>query len=117
MASSSKTAGYTIAFNTSNIVSQNLIAASGEEFFTAASLAGYKAPATTLATARLQVWPVANASLSGITAGADYKELPEVTLQLNDLYPNSETWLQTYKGPPRLGRFRHRHPPLRHHHQ
>ena len=94
---------YTLAFNAANIIAPNLAEASGEEYFTVSALAGFKSTAAVLATAKVQVWPLASASTSGIAAGMTYKAMPEVTFHLTDLYPVSTTWAQVYPGAPRLG--------------
>ena len=64
----------------------------------------YKAPASQLASQYIQIWPVADGSITGITSGERIRfTLPQLTLTLNDLYPNSTTYLQAYKGNPQLG--------------
>lgn len=52
----------------------------------------------------LQIWPVATASISGISADETIRfEAPQVTITVNDLYPSSYTYTQIYKGAPALG--------------
>ncbi|MCU0797508.1 MAG: hypothetical protein MUF31_16430 [Akkermansiaceae bacterium] len=53
----------------------------------------------------LQIWPVASASISGVTAGQTIRfEAPKITISVNDLYPSSYTYTQIYKGPATLGK-------------
>ena len=76
----------------------------GEERFSVFSLADYQAPASQLASQFIQIWPVADGSMAGITQGMLIRfTMPLLTLTLNDLYPNSTTYAQVYKGNPALG--------------
>ncbi len=76
----------------------------GEERFTLFSLEDYQAPESVLASQYIQIWPVADGSISGISNGEKLRfMLPQVTLTLNDLYPFSTTYAQVYKGMPQLG--------------
>ena len=76
----------------------------GEERFSVFSLADYQAPESQLASQYIQIWPVANGAISGIVQDQLIKfSLPTVTLALNDLYPNSTSYAQVYKGNPVLG--------------
>ncbi len=76
----------------------------GEERFSVFSLEDYQAPESQLASQAIQVWPVADGSISGITPNQLIRfSMPAVTLTLNDLYPNSTTYAQVYKGNPVLG--------------
>lgn len=94
---------HTFNFSGANIGGTNLAASSGEENFTVSSLLGSGALDTTLATARMQVWPMSTAGISGITSNATYKSMPEVTFNYSRLYPDSQTYVQIYPGPPSLG--------------
>lgn len=76
----------------------------GEERFSIFSLADYQAPESQLASQFIQVWPVADGSITGITQNQLVRyALPQVTLTLNDLYPSSTTYAQVYKGEAQLG--------------
>ncbi len=76
----------------------------GEERYSVFSLEDYQAPPSQLASKYIQVWPVAEANISGITSNQLIRySLPTVTLTLTDLYPNSTTYAQVYKGDPQLG--------------
>lgn len=57
-----------------------------------------------IASQTIQIWPVADGTISGIAQNQAIRfSLPAVTLALNDLYPNSTTYAQVYKGNPQLG--------------
>lgn len=75
----------------------------GEERFSLFSLADYQAPESQLASQFIQIWPVSDATISGITQNQLYKSaMPTFTLALNDLYPDSTTYAQVYRGEPAL---------------
>lgn len=76
----------------------------GEERFVIYSLSDYMAPASQLAGETIQIWPVADGNIQGITAGqlVRYK-VPQLTFTLNDLYPFSTTYAQAYAGNAQLG--------------
>lgn len=76
----------------------------GEERFSIFSLADYQAPESQLAAQTVQIWPVADGSISGIANNQLIRySLPQLTFTLNDLYPNSTTYVQAYKGNAQLG--------------
>lgn len=76
----------------------------GEERFSVFSRDGEQAPASVLSSKFIQIWPVADGSMTGITPGQSMgPAFPEVTLRLNDLYPSSTTYAQVYMGGPRPG--------------
>ena len=61
-------------------------------------------PPTQLASQYIQIWPVADGAVAGLTQGQVIRNaMPQLTLTLNDLYPNSTTYAQVYKGGPVLG--------------
>jgi hypothetical protein len=72
----------------------------GEERFTAFSLADIQAPIPQqLASQYIQIWPVADGSISGIAHNELIRfQLPSITLTANDLYPGSAVYAQVYKG-------------------
>ncbi len=52
----------------------------------------------------IQIWPVADGALAGITDNQLIRfKVPALTITLNDLYPDSHTYAQVYKGAPQLG--------------
>jgi hypothetical protein len=76
----------------------------GEERFTVFSLTDYQTPQAQLASRTIQIWPVADGAIAGITNGQNIRfALPPVTITLNDLYPSSRTYAQFYRGDPALG--------------
>lgn len=85
----------------------------GEERFTVFSIEdnrigsdglSYLVPETQISSQFIQIWPVADGSISGIAQNAMIRfALPQITLTLNDLYPDSTTYAQIYKGDPVLG--------------
>lgn len=76
----------------------------GEERISVFSLDDYQAPPSQLASRFVQIWPVADGTLSGIDDGASLRfNTPSITLTMNDLYPDSRTYAQIYEGPPVLG--------------
>jgi hypothetical protein len=76
----------------------------GEERFSVFSLADYQAPESQLASKYVQIWPVADGSVAGISSGQLIRfKLPALTITLNDLYPDSRTYAQVYKGNPQNG--------------
>ncbi len=76
----------------------------GEERFSVYSIADYQAPSAILASQYIQIWPVADGSISGITTNQLVRyALPPLTLTLNDLYPTSTTYAQVYMGEAQLG--------------
>ncbi|MEI8038554.1 MAG: hypothetical protein WCJ14_09200 [Verrucomicrobiota bacterium] len=61
-------------------------------------------PASQLASQYIQIWPVADGAVTGITQGQVIRNaMPQLTLTLHDLYPYSTTYAQVYKGSPQLG--------------
>lgn len=77
----------------------------GEERFSIFSLEDYQAPASQLASQFVQIWPVATGGIAGVTNNQTIKgAIPTLTLTLTDLYPDSRTYAQVYKGAPQLGK-------------
>ncbi|GAA5127444.1 hypothetical protein JIN84_08685 [Luteolibacter yonseiensis] len=80
----------------------------GEERFSVFSIrdeqiAGQVIEPSQLASQYIQVWPVADGSISGITANQIVRfSMPTVTFTYNDTYPGSSTYAQVYKGEVRL---------------
>ncbi len=64
----------------------------------------YQVDASQIASRFVQVWPVANATITGMDSGEVLRfSVPQLTIELNDLYPDSRTYLQLYPGLPSLG--------------
>lgn len=71
----------------------------GEERFSVYSIADYQAPASQLATQFVQIWPVADGTLSGIAPNETIEfSTPTVTIAVNDIYPEARIYAQVYKG-------------------
>lgn len=78
--------------------------ACGEETFTARVSLGEAGPEATIASSTIQIWPVCEASVEGIEPGRRYAGVPpQARVVCRDLYPDSVTYAQIYKGPPALG--------------
>ena len=76
----------------------------GEERITVFSLDAYQSPASELDSAHIQIWPVADGTLTGIDEGQEIRfSSPQVTMRVNDIYPDSQVYTQVYPGPPALG--------------
>lgn len=97
--------GQTLTFAVSDIPAAGSGEARGEERFSLVSLADYWLPESiTLSTRSIQVWPVAGGTISGLAPGQTIGPvLPEITIELNDLYPSSTTFAQVYPGSPQSG--------------
>ncbi len=94
----------TLTYALNSIPGGNRSKIRGEERFSVFSLEDYQAGESQLASQFIQVWPVADGTISGISNNQMIKfNLPSLTLALNDLYPNSTTYAQVYKGNPVLG--------------
>lgn len=89
-----------------SVPSADLTKARGEERFEIWALQDMDsgAPRAELASKTIQIWPVADGTIDGITEGQQIRyRMPQLTLTLNDLYPSSTTYLQAYPGAPALG--------------
>lgn len=76
----------------------------GEERFSVFSMEDYQAPESQLDSEFLQIWPVADATIEGMADGDVITEtVPDLKVTLNDLYPDSYTYVQVYDGPQVLG--------------
>lgn len=76
----------------------------GEERFTVFSLADFQAPESQLVSKFVQVWPLSTVSLNGISSGQIIKgNAPNINIHLDDLYPDSYTYVQVYPGGQQLG--------------
>lgn len=98
----------TLTFGITSVPGVSALKKRGEERFSLYSLEDkrdeYFAPEQQLSSSTIQIWPVADGMISGIAPGQLIRfSLPQVTLTLNDLYPNSSTYAQVYKGAPQLG--------------
>ncbi len=88
-----------LKFAASSLKATDLTKATGEEHFIVKALADGTIAQSQIASARVQVWPVASGSIIGLTAGQEYRyQIPTVQLNLNDLYPRSDTYFMLYAG-------------------
>jgi len=71
----------------------------GEEHFIIHALSDGTFTQSQIASAKVQVWPIASGIISGLTPGMLYRGvIPTLTLNLKDLYPRSNTQLMVYPG-------------------
>lgn len=92
-------------FNINNIYTEiqstDLPRARGEEIFSIYANPDFGVVgATLLAQQRVQIWPIAYGSISGIDTTTEYSKIPDITINLVDLYPDSSTYVRYYKGAP-----------------
>ncbi len=93
----------TLSIPGNTIPGANPSKARGEERFTIRSLEEYQYAEQVIDSRFVQVWPVADGSISGLSQGQSVGvSVPQLTFQLHDLYPSSTTWAQVYKGTPKL---------------
>ncbi len=94
----------TMDFAASSITAPDPRKARGEEHFVLHALGDGTHSQTQLATAFIQVWPLADGSISGITPNAVIRGVPPtLTVRLNDLYPRSDTYLLIHSTGAELG--------------
>jgi len=95
---------YALEFALTSIPGADRLKVRGEERFSVYSLEDFGVPESQLSSKFIQIWPVATSVISGMEHGDQIKGVaPEVTVELEDLYPNSWTYAQVYQGPPQLG--------------
>lgn len=78
--------------------------ACGEMVFTMVRYAADGVPDTIIAQPKIEVWPVASATVENLAASQIFIDrIPEVIFHYTDLYPDSRTYAQIYAGPAVLG--------------
>jgi len=88
-----------LRFQASALTAADPTKACGEEHFVIHSLADGSVTQTQIASGSVQVWPVASGSIKGISNGDKLRfQTPQLQLELNDLYPRSDTYLMLYEG-------------------
>lgn len=97
-----------LTFASSEIPAKDLSKIRGEVTFTLKTQVddrnGYHIDEKQLASKTIQIWPVADGKISGVTTNQAIRfSLPTLTFSLNDLYPGSTTYAQVYKGEAVLG--------------
>lgn len=78
----------------------------GEERFSIYSLAdaASSAPESQIASRYIQIWPVADGSISGIVPNQKVRiQMPQLTFTVNDIYPGGMVYAQAYPGAAKLG--------------
>jgi hypothetical protein len=94
----------TLTYTLNSVPGADRTKVQGEERFSVFSLEDYQAPESQLASQFIQIWPVADGSIAGLTLNQVIRStVPQVTLTLNDLYPSSTTYAQIYMDNPQLG--------------
>lgn len=94
----------TLTFTVSSIPGADRSKVRGEERFSIFTILDAQAPPSQLASQLVQVWPVADGSISGITSGETITlSAPALTLAINDIYPDSQIYAQVYQGNQALG--------------
>ena len=90
----------TLRFPWTNLSGPDLTKLEGEEVFTVSSLEDYGVTESVLQSAKVQIWPLAEGSIGGVDPTVVYTDVPDVTVTLRDLYPDSTTHVRVYMGPP-----------------
>jgi hypothetical protein len=86
-------------FATTSLTGSDPTKVSGEEHFVVHALADGSFTQSQIASANVQVWPVASGEIAGLKDGDRVRsKAPQLTVTMNDLYPRSGTYLQAYKG-------------------
>jgi hypothetical protein len=86
-------------FDVSSLTASDPTKTSGEEHFIVHALADGSLSQSQIASAKVQVWPVASGAIHGITPGQQLRHsMPTLQINLNDLYPRSDTYLMVYEG-------------------
>lgn len=89
----------TLTFTLNSVPGADRAKIRGEERFSIFSLADFQAPESQLATQFIQIWPVADGTLSGIADGETIDlSTPTVTIAVNDIYPEARIYAHVYKG-------------------
>ncbi len=88
-----------LRFEASSLAATDPTKASGEEHFVIHTLADGSDTQTQIASATVQILPVASGAIKGITQGETLRfQVPQLNLTLNDLYPRSDTHLMLFEG-------------------
>jgi len=80
------------------ITGDDLTKVSGEEIFSIYANPDFGVVGASLLTSqRVQIWPVASGSISGVDPNQKYALVPTIYITAVDLYPSSDTYLRYYK--------------------
>ncbi|MES2475129.1 MAG: hypothetical protein V4640_05070 [Verrucomicrobiota bacterium] len=94
----------TLTYELNTIPGDNRAKVRGEERFSVFGQVSEGQPQSQIASRYVQIWPVADGSISGIAANEVVRfKAPDLTVALNDLYPTSNTYTQLYPGAAKLG--------------
>ena len=93
-----QTASTTVTFSATNLTGEDLTQLKGEEVFTITAQADFGVSATILDSEKVQIWPIATGTISGINPARYYELVPPVSVNLVNLYPDSTTYLRIYPG-------------------
>lgn len=86
-------------FPASSLTAADSTTARGEEHFIVHALADGAIQQTQIASAKVQIWPVASGAIHGLTHGGQYRyQIPTPKLDMVDLYPRSDTFFMLYEG-------------------
>ena len=86
------------------IPAEDLAKTTGEERFSVFTLADGSFGEAQIASRHIQIWPVADGRIEGISMGQKIRyQAPQLIITLNDLYPESQTYTQVYPGDAVLG--------------
>ncbi|MCG8601764.1 MAG: hypothetical protein MI807_16610 [Verrucomicrobiales bacterium] len=95
---------HTLSYAVTSIPGGDRTKVRGEERFSVFSLEDYEAPESQLDSLFVQIWPMAESVFDGLSGGDIIKgRAPDFSISLIDLYPDSWTYAQVYKGVPQLG--------------
>lgn len=94
----------TLSYDVTSIPAADRTKVRGEERFSIYSLKDANFPESQIASHYIQIWPVADGAISGISPNQKIRvRMPQLTFTLNDLYPDSTTYVQVYRGEQKLG--------------
>jgi hypothetical protein len=94
----------TLSYEINSVPSADRTKACGEERFSIYSLGDANFPESQITSRYIQIWPVADGSIAGISNDEKIRfKMPKLTFNLNDLYPESTTYAQVYPGEQKLG--------------
>ena len=88
-----------LKFQASSLKASDPTKATGEEHFIVHALSDGTITQSQIASAFVQVLPIASGSITGIVSGQRIRfESPTIQLNLTDLYPRSDTYFMLYEG-------------------
>lgn len=90
-------------FPGSNILGSNPYQDAGVETFRLFALPDGEIAELQLDEAKVQIWPMSKGDFTGIEDNGKYSTIPEFSVNLTNLYPDSTTWVQIYPGPANPG--------------